>query len=114
MKTWIVESMVVAAILGGFTYLAGSKSVEWLGAAAVWCAFSHAQIAERLAERQAAQPKPDVPCFKKLGAYFFLKELLWLSYFLLNKSYAALLGVFIFLLYPFWRKLWRRIHPLAQ
>ena len=47
------------------------------------------------------------------GRYFLGKELLWCVYFIAHGSWSALAGVGLFLAYPFWRRLWRRWHPIA-
>lgn len=111
-KTWMYESLIVGCILATVALLSSNPLVEWIGALAVFCAFNYAQIADRLAERQKFKTQPDVPCYWKMQIYFVAKEILWLSYFLLHRSYAALVGVGIFLLYPLWRKLWRKYNPI--
>lgn len=114
MKTWMYESIVAAIVLITVAWLTGNSSAEWIGAAAVFCAFNHAQIADRLAEKQKFKVEPDVPCYWKLGIFFVLKEAFWLTYFLMHQSYSALVGVVLFLLYPLWRGLWRHYNPIAQ
>lgn len=112
MKTWIVEAYVVAAVLVWTAAMTG-HAVEWIGSGAVFFAFMHAQVADRLAEREEARKQPDVDCYKMAGRYFLAKEVLWCLYFVAHKSWTALIGVGVFLLYPLWRKLWRRWHPIT-
>jgi hypothetical protein len=112
MKTWMIESFVVAAILIVVAISSGNAAIEWIGTAAVFFGFQHAQIADRLAERQGQMPT--VPCVNRLWMYYGAKEILWLSYFILHQSYAALVGVIVFLLYPFWRRAWRYYHPMKD
>jgi len=113
-RTWMFEWLVVFSVLATVTIATGNKPVEWLGTFAVLFTFGHAAITNRLAERQAMMPVPEVDCYHWSDRYFILKEILWLAYFLLYKSYAALIGVAIFLLYPFWRRLYRRWRPLDR
>jgi len=108
MKTWKAELLFVAFVLliiNGFRK--DPFTIELLAAVAVLLSFGHAQIADRLAEKEEQKAEPDVSCYKKLRFYFIGKELFWCLYFIMNHSYSALAGVFIFLAYPFWRKLYR-------
>ena len=112
--TWHAESAVVAAILLITALASGGSAVEWVGAAAVWCGFSHASIAERLREREAARPAPSVECHEKLGRYFTAREVLWTVYFLALGAWSALVGCVLFVAYPIWRQWWRKRHPLPR
>lgn len=108
MKTWKIEMMVVTAILIVVNYLAHKLfSIEILAALAVLLSFGHTQISARLAEKEAQRPIPEVECYKEMWYYFVGKEMLWLLYFFFNHSYSALVGVFIFIFYPVWRRLYR-------
>jgi hypothetical protein len=112
MKTWIVEIAVVWIVLIVVVYLTRGGLLEAVGALAVLAAFAHAQVAERMREREALKSKPDVHCHRWITRYFMAKELLWCSYFVAHKSWSALAGVGVFLAYPLWRAWWRRRHPL--
>ncbi len=108
MKTWKVEMLVVAVILLTVNFFAQKLfSIEILAAIAVLLTFGHAQIADRLAEKEAQREEPEVECFRKMWYYFVGKEIFWLLYFFLNHSYSALVGVFVFLFYPVWRRIYR-------
>ena len=113
MKTWHIEGAVVAVVLTTVALASGGGAVELLGAAAVQLSFHHASVANRLAEREAARARPIVECHRWAGRYFLGKELLWCVYFIAHGSWSALAGVGLFLAYPFWRRLWRRWHPIA-
>jgi hypothetical protein len=54
-----------------------------------------------------------VECHALLTKYLVGKEVAWVIFFLLSKSYPALIGCAVFLLYPVWRTWWRRGHPLV-
>jgi len=109
LRTWIIELTVVATILVGVSAsLGASAPLEWLGSLAVLATFAHAQVGTRLAERQAERTTPDVPCYRWLLFYWCLKEGFWFAYFVLHHSYAALVGVIVFLLYPIWRRWYRK------
>lgn len=106
-KTWMAELFVVWLVLIGVVWLTRGGPIEAVGALAVLAAFAHAQVAERMREREAAKAKPDVHCHRWLTRYFLVKELLWCSYFVAHRSWAALAGVGVFLAYPIWRAWWR-------
>ena len=108
------EMFFVFVVLAVVAFFSGNRLVEWVGVFAVLLTFAHATVANRMSERQALMLEPDVECYKWSDRYFVAKELLWFSYFLLHRSYAALVGVFIFLLYPFWRRLYRKMRPLNR
>lgn len=113
MKTWMIETIVVSSILTIVSLLTGGGWLEILGTAAVTASFCHAQVADRLAEKDAARERPSVSCHRWATRYLITKEVLWLAYFVAHKSWAALAGVFLFLLYPLWRRLWRTGNPLT-
>ena len=114
MRTWKVELFVVAVVLSCVAVVSGKGLVEWVGSAAVLLSFAHAQVADRLAEREAFREKPTVECHRLATRYFVSKEILWCAYFLTHKSWSALVGVALFLAYPAWRKLWRARRPVVR
>lgn len=111
--TWVWESVVVGSILVVVVFVTGNSATEYLGAAAVTLSFCHAQVADRLAERDALRARPQVACHAWATRYLVTKEALWLLYFVVHHSWSALTGVCLFLLYPLWRTLYRRRYPLA-
>jgi hypothetical protein len=113
LKTYQFEALVVGVVLFSVAVLTGGAFVEFVGSLAVLLSFCHAQIADRLAERQEPT-KPTVECYRKMNKFWIGKEAFWLVYFLLQASYAALVGVALFLAYPFWRKWWRKRYPLNR
>lgn len=110
--TWYAEIGAVMAVLSGVVYATHGSVLESIGATAVLFSFAHGQVADRLAEREAARRRPDVECHAMARRYFVAKEALWFVYFAWKGSYAALAGVVLFLAYPVWRRFWRRRHPL--
>lgn len=114
MRTYTVERAVVGVVLAVVAFFSAGGWTEWLGALAVLAGFSHAQIADRLAEREAAREAPVVECYAKAARYWVAKEALWFAYFVLHRSWAALAGCALFLAYPAWRRLWRRYHPIKD
>lgn len=108
-RTWQLEAIAVALVLAVVTILTGNKLREWIGSAAVFISFLHAQVSDRLAADQATRPEPLVPCHGRAQQYFIAKEGLWLAYFLLSQTWAALVGVGLFLAYPLWRRYYRGI-----
>ena len=113
-KTWQIEACIVFSILVLVNIFTGHEPKEWLGTFAVLFTFLHAQIAERLSEKEAAKLSPEVNCYHYATRYFLTKEVLWFFYFLLSGTYSALVGVCIFLVYPFWRKWYRGKKPMIR
>lgn len=117
-QTWHIELVFVAIVLVVVGIISGKGLVEWIGIIAVLFNFAYVQIADRLEEREAKRyhidKKVEVHCYWKLKYYFYAKEISFFAYFFLLHAWAALVGVFIFLLYPIWRKAWRKYHPLDR
>jgi hypothetical protein len=103
-RTWVAEALVVAGVLAAVAALTGGALVQWLSAAAVLLSFMHAQVADRMAARQAAASNPDVHCWRWSARYFVAKELAWCAVFSLSRAWPALAGVGLFLAYPAWRR----------
>lgn len=90
------------------------RITEIIALLAVFMTFQHAIIADRMQERQAAQASPDVECYWKSNWYFMTKEALWIAFFFMTQSWAALMGAFVFFCYPFWRKWYRKHYPMDR
>jgi len=114
MKTWHGEAIVVAVVLFVQLFFTHFALPEIICSLAVLFTFLHAQVADRMQEHQATLEKPDIHCYWKSNWFFVIKEMLWISFFLMTSAYAALSGAIVFCLYPFWRKYWRKIHPLKK
>ena len=108
MKTWKAEALGVGLVLAIVAVLTGGALVQWLSALAVLLSFMHAQVADRMAEKQARAALPDVECWRWSGRYFVAKELAWCAVFALGRAWPALAGVGLFLAYPAWRRYHRR------
>lgn len=113
-KTWMYEATVVAIVLLAVWLITGHRWIEGVGALAVFFTFKHAQIADRMQERQAIKETPDVPCYRLSNRYFIMKEALWIFFFAVTGAYSAITGAAIFCLYPFWRKWYRKRKPIQQ
>lgn len=111
-RTWQVEATSVACVLFSTAILTGGTFVQWISALAVLFTFMHAQVSERMAEIQSLKVKPEVYCYRWSTRYFYAKEVLWCAVFSLTGAWPALVGVGLFLLYPIWRRWWRRYNPL--
>lgn len=115
MRTWHIEASVVAVVLFIQLYFFSHFTVsEVICSFAVLLTFKHAQIADRMQERQALMENPDVHCYRWSNRYFVMKETLWIVFFLMTKSYSALSGAIIFSIYPLWRRYWRKINPIIK
>lgn len=113
MKTWHYELIVISLILCGITFFAANNLVNWVTTVAVLLTFQHAQIGDRLQERQGVMDKPTVECYHKLNKLFAAKEVFWITAFILMANYAAIFGSALFALYPLWRKYYRnKIKPI--
>ncbi len=107
MKTWHFEMAIVAAALTLTLAITGAPLLEFVGAAAVLASFGHASVSERLAAQEAARAAPTVACHRWALRYWVAKEICWVVYFVAHRSYAALVGCGVFLVYPLWRRWWR-------
>jgi hypothetical protein len=114
MKTWKKEAIVVATVLLVQLCFTNWLWSEIICSLAVYYTFLHAQVSDRMQERQALLAKPDVECYKKSTYYFMAKEALWISFFIMTKSYAAIFGAILFFLYPLWRRYYRKIKPIQH
>lgn len=118
MKTWQVELIVVGnllAVVGIQTARPENYYAELIGALAVVLTFAHVQVADRLAERAAADEwvgVQTVECHRWARRYLLGKEICWLLYFVALGAWSALVGVGVFLFYPFWRSYYRKWRPL--
>ena len=108
MRTWQLELAAVAFALAIVVIVTGNHATEWLGALGVTLSFAHGQVADRLAEKEAARERPEVECHAMAVRYFVAKEAAWCAYFVLHRSWSALVGVALFLAYPAWRRWYRR------
>jgi hypothetical protein len=113
-RTWHVELVFVALVLALVVLLTGDGPADWLTAAAVLLTFAHAQVADRLAEEQAARPVAAVECHAWAGRYWTAKEALWALSFIFAGLWPALVGAGVFLVYPVWRGAYRRWKPLRR
>jgi hypothetical protein len=125
MKTWHFEQAVVAAVLVAVAVASGGGALELLGAGAVLLSFGHASVADRLAEAERERrayvrfadgdtDKHAVACHRWATRYLVGKEALWVVYFVLHRSWAALAGCALFLAYPVWRRWYRGRRPLGR
>lgn len=113
-KTWYFENLFVSIVLLLTWFFTGHLWIELIGVIAVFCGFVCTSIGDRLAEKQSQETKPSVNCFRLFWYFFLVKEISWLVYFSYKGAWSALIGCIVFILYPFWRKLWRKIHPMKQ
>lgn len=116
LRTYHFELTFTLLFLTCVAVLSNKGLVEWIGVLAVYFTFAHATVGDRLAEVQAKehkeQGKATIECYHKLSTYFYLKEICWFGYFVILGAWSAIAGVFLFLLYPLWRKWWRKYQPV--
>lgn len=113
-KTYHIENVFVLIILVTVGLFSGKGVVEWVGVLAVFFNFGYVSVANRLEEaeknRISRGETTEVWCYEKLQHYLYAKEILWTVYFIMLHAWSALAGVGIFLLFPYWRKIWRKYH----
>lgn len=105
-KTYIKELAAVTVVLSIVWAASGCKPIAALGTLAVILTFCYVQVATRMDEKTQKETGR-VSCQKLLAPYLVAKETCWLIYFWYLGSYSALVGVSIFLAYP-WYRHWRR------
>lgn len=106
----MIEAAVVALVLSVVATLRGGW-LEWVGGLAVLLSFMHGQIADRhgaASARQAQEGGAEVECWRWSARYFLGKEVAWVVYFVAHRSWSALVGCGLFLIYPLWRRWWTR------
>jgi len=117
LKTWQIESFFVFVALATVAIVSNRGWIEWVGVFAVLFTWNHASVANRMEEMQAKQVREknvaEVYCYKWTTRYFYMKEVLWFAYFTLIGAWSALVGVIVFLVYGWWRRTWRRYHPIG-
>lgn len=111
-RTWHLEAFMVAVVLAFVAVATGNHWREWVCAAGVLGSFMHAQVSDRLAEREASRAVPAVDCHRMARVYFIACEIAWFAYFASGRCWSALVGCALFLAYPAWRRWWRTHRPL--
>lgn len=102
----------IAAIVLIVTGILSEKGyVEWIGVLGVLLTFEYTIIANYLGEfhsKRVAKDRPQTMYHRRLLFFYYLKEGIWLIYFLLLGAWSALVGVFLFIFYAFWRSHWNK------
>ena len=109
--TWRLESLAMATVLGGVVLFTDSGWLPWVGAAAVYLTSRHMSVADRLREKEQLGLETSVHCVSWLERYWVGKEILWAVYFVALEAWPALVGVALFIAYPYWRRWYRRRWP---
>lgn len=109
---------MAAVVLSVTVLVTGNEPVEWVGAFAVWLATRRLSIADRTAEAERARVDAGSPplteCYRWQVRYLFMGELAWTVYFVMLGAWSALVGVAWMLVYPIWRKVYRRYRPRSR
>ena len=109
-QTWRYEFAFVGALLLLVTLLTIDWSSKrtvigaWAAAFGVFFSFGHAKVASRMMEAQSVVEVVTVSCYRMSETYWLIKEIAWFAAFMATGMYPALVGNFLFLLYPAWRK----------
>lgn len=113
MRTWHYEIGVVTAIVFASAEATGGTWPNRVTALALVFTFAHAQIADRMAEQQE-RSADQIECWRKAAYFWVTKEALWITVFALTKLWTAIIGAVVFLLYPVWRKWYRKRRPFGR
>lgn len=92
-----LEAILAASILIALALSTGGL-LEWIGGLAVFTGFLHLQVQE--------EARGFAPLATSVRFYILMvaREILWISYFLLAGTYAAIIGSILFLAFPLWRR----------
>ncbi len=115
-----LELLFVAVVLVITGLISDKGSVEWLGVLGVLLTFEYTIIANHLGElygKKSKKPRvnkkhPDY--HDRLLLFYYFKEVVWFSYFIMLGAWSALVGVVLFLLYAVWRREWRKYHEVSH
>jgi len=108
--TWVYEFIFAGTLLAVVTALTTdwhsprAVIISLAAAVGVFCALGHAKVGSRMSEEQEAMPSPTISCYRMAERYWVLKEVAWFTAFVVSGMYPALVGNFLFILYPVWRK----------
>lgn len=109
-QTWMAESAVASVVLFASAELTGGEWHNRVAAAALVLTFCHGQVTDRMIEAQERSPE-QVECFRMANRYWVGKEMLWVVTFALAGLWTAIVGCGVFLVYPAWRRWYRRRWP---
>jgi hypothetical protein len=131
-ETWVVEMAFVfmvllpgvlltihnprVAVIGGLFSVA-AWMVETLGLFASVLMFGNLSVANRLEEKEERRAKRGEKtewCYKWLMRFFYGKEIVWSSYFLCKAAWPPLFVSLVLMRYGWWRRTWRKYHPLEE
>jgi len=113
-RTWHIEATVMAVILAATVLFTEGGLTEWIGASAVLVATRRMSVGDRMREKEERRAVHEVDCYAWLDRYLVLGELLFAWYFIRLGAWAALVGGALFLLYPYWRRLYRCWRPMER
>jgi len=82
--------------------------IEWLGVIGVILTFEYTLVATRLGENEKKGTKEEKNYYGRLLFFYYFKEVIWLVYFIALGAFSAIIGVFIFLIYGWWRLAWNK------
>ncbi len=101
MRTYQKEYTIVGLFLS-IPVMLNPTTVNALAALAIFFTFQSHQVAGHLQEKQDTK-NPSVECHKKLNLYYYIKEGLWMAFFIWSGAYSGIIGSGVFLAYPYWR-----------
>ncbi|OHB24103.1 MAG: hypothetical protein A2542_02900 [Parcubacteria group bacterium RIFOXYD2_FULL_52_8] len=93
--------------------------MEWIGVLGVTLTFEYQVLSTYLREhaeakkRKGNHKKSDF-IYKEIQVLFYVKEVIWITYFLTLGAYSALVGTILFILYGAWRRVYRQEIPVSD
>jgi hypothetical protein len=103
----VVEACFVMLALSAVTAFGPGAINDWVCALAVLLSFMHAQKANGIAERCGRSEDEDATT-GDLWRVYLAREGAWMTFFVLGRSWTALVGSVLFLAYPLWRRVGRQ------
>ena len=114
-----IETGFAILILCIVALISGKGWVEWVGVFGVALTFEYQVLSTYLREHSEALRRhhPDAAknsISKEIQIIYYLKECVWVLYFVFLGAYSALAGTVLFILYGIWRRLYRHVIPLEK
>lgn len=117
LKAHHVETIFAAAILSLTALISGKGWIEWIGVVGVTMTFEYQVLSTYLREHAEAKKRKgrsdgNANLVREIQVLYYLKELVWIAYFMFLGAYSALVGTILFICYGIWRRQYRKYFPI--
>lgn len=117
LRAHYIETGVVAVVLSAVAFISGKGIIEWVGVLGVICTFEYQVLSTYIREHAELRKKRNQSLesdliLKEVQVLYYLKELIWIAYFIFLGAFSALAGTFIFIAFGVWRKHYRKYVPI--